>query len=310
MFFFSKMQATGNDFIIVNNLKNKFEYSFKLLSKFLCDRHFGVGADGVLILDNGTKAKYRMRIFNQDGSEAEMCGNGIRCFAKYLYEKKIIQDRIFDIETLAGVKEVKLTVEGNTVVLVEVNMGVPTFDFEKIPVYYDNTKDTYEDDILETIEFEELSDKDLNNKNFNNNELKIKQFKSKAVEVNKFIVYPVSIGNPHVVHFVDNVDEINIEKVGSLIENYKYFPNKTNVEFVQIKNEQTIKVRVWERGVGETLACGTGACASAIISNLYKSTKSELTVELKGGNLKINYDGENVYLKGSAEFVFEGKMNI
>lgn len=310
MFFFSKMQATGNDFIIVNNLKNNFEYSFKLLSKFLCDRHFGVGADGVLILDNGTKAKYRMRIFNQDGSEAEMCGNGIRCFAKYLYEKKIIQDRIFDIETLAGVKEVKLTVEGNTVVLVEVNMGVPTFDFEKIPVYYDNTKDTYEDDILETIEFEELSDKDLNNKNFNNNELKIKQFKSKAVEVNKFIVYPVSIGNPHVVHFVDNVDEINIEKVGSLIENYKYFPNKTNVEFVQIKNEQTIKVRVWERGVGETLACGTGACASAIISNLYKSTKSELTVELKGGNLKINYDGENVYLKGSAEFVFEGKMNI
>lgn len=305
MFFFSKMQATGNDFIVINNLENNFEYSFKLLSKYLCDRHFGVGADGVLILDSGTKAKYRMRIFNQDGSEAEMCGNGIRCFAKYLYEKKIVKDKIFEIETLSGVKKIKLTVEGNTVVLVEVNMGIPTFDFNKIPVYYDNTKDTYEDNILEAIEIEELSNKYSNNK-----ELKITSLKDEVLEKDKFIVYPISIGNPHVVHFVDNVDEIDIEKIGSLVENYKYFPNKTNVEFVQIKNDQTIKVRVWERGVGETLACGTGACASAIISNLYKSTKSELTVELKGGNLKINYDGENVHLKGSAEIVFEGKMNI
>lgn len=282
MFFFSKMQAAGNDFIVINNLENEFQYSFKLLAKYLCDRHFGVGADGVLILDKGIKTDYKMRIFNQDGSEAEMCGNGIRCFAKYLYEKRIIKDTEFEIETLAGIKKVKLEVEGNTVVLVEVYMGKPIFEFDKIVVYYENNaKTTYDENEL----FE-------------------------GIQINEFTVYPVSMGNPHAVCFVDNVDEIDIEKIGKLIENYKYFPNKTNVEFVQIKNSSTIKIRVWERGVGETLACGTGACSSTIISNLYKSTESEVIVELRGGNLKVKYNGENVTMQGSAEFVYEGEMNI
>jgi len=270
------MQATGNDFIIINNLENQFEYSFKLLSKYLCDRHFGVGADGVLILDKGTKAEYRMRIFNQDGSEAEMCGNGIRCFSKFLYENKIVKSEKFEIETLSGVKKIELTVEGNTVVLVKVDMGEPILEFDKIPIYYGNTS-------IEQVE---------------------------EVHIEDLVVYPISMGNPHSVCFVDDVENIDIKKYGRLIEDYKYFPNKTNVEFVQIKNESTIKVRVWERGVGETLACGTGACAAAIISNLYKHTNNELTVELKGGNLKITYSGNRIYLEGSAEFVFEGKMNI
>lgn len=273
MFFFSKMQATGNDFIIVNNLENKFEYSFKLLSKFLCDRHFGVGADGVLILDNGNETKYRMRIFNQDGTEAEMCGNGIRCFAKYLYEKNIIKNDEIEIETLSGIKKIKLIIEGNTVVFVQVDMEKPILNFSSIPVYYEDTDNTY-------------------------------------LQIENLKVYPISMGNPHAVCFVENIENFDIESVGNLIENYKYFPNKTNVEFVQIKNENTIKVRVWERGVGETLSCGTGACAAAVISNLYKSTESELTVELKGGNLRINYDGEKVIMQGSAEFVYEGEMNI
>ncbi len=282
MFFFSKMQATGNDFIVINNLENEFQYSFKLLAKYLCDRHFGVGADGILILDKGTNADYKMKIFNQDGSEAEMCGNGIRCFAKYLYEKKIVKDTEFEIETLAGIRKVKLEVEGNTVVLVGVNIGKPIFEFDEISVYYENgSKSTYDEKYL----FE-------------------------GIQIEEFTVYPISMGNPHCVCFVDNVDEIDIEKVGKLVENYKYFPNKTNVEFVQIKNDSTIKVRVWERGVGETLACGTGACSSAVISNLYKSTKSEVIVELRGGNLKVNYDGENVFMQGNAEFIYEGKMNI
>lgn len=276
MFFFSKMQASGNDFIVINNLESEFEYSFKLLSKYLCDRHFGVGADGVLILDKGTKVEYKMRVFNQDGSEAEMCGNGIRCFAKFLYEKKILKTTKFKIETISGVKDIELTVEGNTVVFVRVNMGEPIFELDKIPVYYGNNS-------IEEIE---------------------------GIHIEDLTVYPISIGNPHCVCFVDNIDSLDIEKYGRLIENYKYFPNKTNVEFVQIRNENTIKVRVWERGVGETLSCGTGACASAIISNLYKSTNCELTVELKGGNLKVEYDGSNVYLEGSAEFVFEGTVNI
>lgn len=282
MFFFSKMQATGNDFIIINNLENEYEYSFKLLAKYLCDRHFGVGADGVLILDKGNKADYKMRIFNQDGTEAEMCGNGIRCFAKFLYEKKIIHDTEFEIETMDGIKKIKLEVEGNTVVLIEVNMGVPIFEFNKIGIYYENnTKDTYsENNLLEDIQIE------------------------------GFTVYPISMGNPHCVCFVEDVDKINIEEAGKLIENYKYFPNRTNVEFVQIKNSSTIKVRVWERGVGETLSCGTGACSAAIVSNLCKSTESEVIVELKGGNLKVSYDGEDAFLQGSAEFVYEGKMNI
>lgn len=282
MFFFSKMQATGNDFIIINNLENEFQYSFKLLAKYLCDRHFGVGADGVLILDKGNKADYKMRIFNQDGSEAEMCGNGIRCFAKYLYEKKIINNTEFEIETLAGVKKVKLEVEGNTVVLVEVDMGKPIFEFDEISVYYENNAKT----------------------TYNENEL------FEGIQINEFTVYPISMGNPHAVCFVNDVDEIDIEKAGKLIENYKYFPSKTNVEFVQIKNNSTIKVRVWERGVGETLSCGTGACSSAVISNLYKSTESEVIVELRGGNLKIKYDGEQVLMQGSAEFVYEGDINI
>lgn len=281
MFFFSKMQATGNDFIVVNNLENEFQYSFKLLSKYLCDRHFGVGADGVLILDKGNKADYKMRIFNYDGTEAEMCGNGIRCFAKYLYEKKIVKDSEFVIETLSGIKKVKLEIEGNTVVLVEVDMGEPSFNFNEIGVYYENNAiDTYNEE------------------------------KFKGIQINEFTVFPISMGNPHCVCFVDNVDEIDIEKTGKLIENYKYFSNKTNVEFVEIKNNSTIKVRVWERGVGETLSCGTGACSSAIISNLYKSTESEMIVELRGGNLKVKYTGERVLLQGSAEFVYEGEMNI
>lgn len=282
MFFFSKMQATGNDFIIINNLENEFQYSFKLLAKYLCDRHFGVGADGVLILDRGNKADYKMRIFNQDGSEAEMCGNGIRCFAKYLYEKKIINDTEFEIETISGIKKVKLEVEGNTVVLVEVDMGKPIFEFDEISVYYENNAKT----------------------TYNENEL------FEGIQINEFTVYPISMGNPHAVCFVNDVDEIDIEKAGKLIENYKYFPNKTNVEFVQIKNNSTIKVRVWERGVGETLSCGTGACSSAIISNIYKSTESEVIVELRGGNLKVKYDGEQVLMQGSAEFVYEGEINI
>ena len=225
MFFFSKMQATGNDFIIINNLENEFEYSFKLLSKYLCDRHFGVGADGILILDKGTNAEYKMRIFNQDGSEAEMCGNGIRCFAKYLYEKKLVESEEFEIETLAGIKNVKLKVEGKTVTFVEVSMGKPTLEFSKIPVYYENNnEDIYQEEKAESTYDEVIED-------------------VKGIKIDDFTVYPISIGNPHCVCFVDNVDNIDIEKSGKLIENYKYFPNKMNVEFVEIKNENSIKVR-------------------------------------------------------------------
>lgn len=274
MFFFTKMQATGNDFIILNYLEDKLEYSYKLLAEFMCNRHFGIGADGILIVEKSSKADFKMRIFNKDGSEAEMCGNGIRCFSKYVYEKGLIHKEKFNIETLAGIKDIELDIEGDTVVHITVNMGKPEFDFSKIPV---------------------INLTEQNNKKF---------------DIGGYEVYPISMGNPHAVCFVEDLDKINIEEIGAKIENYKFFPNKTNVEFVQIVNENQIRVRVWERGVGETLACGTGACAASVISNKYKSTNSDLTVNLLGGKLKIEYKDEEIKLMGPAEFVFEGKIEI
>ena len=272
MFYFFKMQATGNDFIIINCLEVKLEYSYKLLSRFLCDRHFGVGGDGIIILEKSEIADYKMKIFNKDGSEAEMCGNGIRCLGKYIYEKKISDKKNLKIETLSGIKEIKLYIEGETVTEIEVNMGKPIFNKEEIPLLY----------------LEEYTGK---------------------IYIENIEIYPISMGNPHAVCFVNRVTDININKFGGLIENYKYFPQKTNVEFVEILNDENIKVRVWERGVGETLSCGTGACASAVISNKYKSTKSKLNVDLIGGKLKIDYNN-SVTLKGNAESIFEGKIIV
>lgn len=276
MFYFYKMQGTGNDFVIIDYTKNKFQYSFRLLAQFFCDRHYGVGADGLLVVCESKVADFKMRIFNSDGSEAEMCGNGIRCFAKYLYEHRKTQKESFTIETLGGIREISLKIEGSTVVSIKVNMGEPNFDFEKIPVIYSDTKT--EDGII----------------------------------IEGLTVFLISIGNPHAVCFVENINNIPIDKIGKAIENYKYFPNKINVEFVQILDENRIRVRVWERGVGETLSCGTGACAAAIFSNLKKQTNSKLLVELKGGTLKIDYDKNNkcVMLEGIAENVFEGIIDI
>ena len=287
MFSFCKMQATGNDFIIVDYTKSKFEYSFKLLAKYLCDRHYGVGADGLIILDKSKVADLKMRIFNPDGEEAEMCGNGIRCFAKYVYEYGIIQKESFCIETLAGIKDIELTVEGKTVIKIKIAMGEPIFEYDKIPVIYSD------------INYEKTKE--------NIEKLSINSIK---IEGNEF--YPISIGNPHVVCFVNNVEEINIEEIGKKVENYKYFPNKTNVEFVEIIDENKIKVRIWERGVGETLSCGTGSCAATVISHIIKSTNCDLTVDLKGGNLKIQYDKDKkmIYLEGDAMEIFVGNIKI
>ena len=273
MFSFFKMQATGNDFIVINYFENKLEYSYRLLSEFLCDRHFGVGADGLLIIEKSKIADFKMKIFNQDGTEAEMCGNGIRCFAKFVYETNLTNKTEFLIETMSGTKIVKLKLENDKVSRIAVDMGEPIFDIEKIPIFY--------------------SEKKYNG----------------SIHIEGIETYPISMGNPHTVCFVEDVNKIDIEKYGKLIEDYKYFPNKTNVEFIQILNESRIKLRVWERGVGETLSCGTGICAATVISNKYKSTNSELTVETKGGVLNTIYD-KNVKLIGSAEIVFEGKIDI
>lgn len=304
MFYFCKMQALGNDFVIVNYIEEKFEYSFKLLAEFLCDRHYGVGADGLIVIDKSEIADLKMRIFNPDGSEAEMCGNGIQCFSKYVYEHGIIKKEKFEIETKAGVRGTQLVVEGKTVLKAKVEMGKPIFDYDKIPVIYEIDEEILED----KVNIQNTCEKDIEK----NVEKDYIENTYKYINIDGKEFYPISFGNPHAVCFVENLEEIDINKIGKKVENYKCFPNKTNVEFVQIINENKIKVRVWERGVGETFSCGTGSCAAVIISHVKKSTNCEVIVDLMGGILNIKYDKENekVYLEGEAKEVFEGNIKI
>ena len=267
MFSFCKMQGTGNDFVLIDCEQNEFSYSLPVLAEYLCNRHYGVGADGIILMDKSDVADFKMRIFNQDGTEAQMCGNGIRCFAKYAFEKKKTEKEEFTVETLAGVKQVKLELENQKVVAVKVNMGSPVLDFLQY--------------IIE-------------------------------IEQKQYQIYPISMGNPHAVCFVKDVDKIEIEKIGPILENYKYFPEKTNVEFVEIQDKNHMKVRVWERGVGQTNSCGTGACASAMIAIHEKFTQKEVMISLKGGKLEVEYDPKTneIFLKGPAEMVFEGKIEM
>ena len=276
MIYFTKLEGIGNDFIAINNMENKLIYDYGKLSKYLCNRNLGIGADGVLFAEKSNVADCKMRIFNRDGSEAEMCGNGIRCFAKYIYENQIVNNAEFNIETVSGIKNTKLIFEGLKIVRVLVNMGKPELEFSKIPVYY------------------------------------YKEYNKNYIDIENIKVYPISMGNPHAVCFWEDIENIDIENIGKLIENYKYFPNKTNVEFVKIMDDENIEIRVWERGVGETLACGTGACSAVVIAHLYKNLKNKINVRLKGGNLNIRYDKKEniVWLDGETNKVFEGKIDI
>mgnify|MGYP004470075853 FL=1 len=274
---FTKMHGLGNDYIYIDAIKNKdlkeifTRYSLGALVRYLSDRHFGIGGDGVIFLDSSTVADFKMRIFNSDGTEAEMCGNGIRAFAKYIYDNSLAEGEILKIETLAGIKEIKrekyLTgINNEEIDEYVVNMGQPKV--------WGKTELEISDNKIETIN--------------------------------------ISIGNPHTVIFVENVDNIQINKIGPIIENYKYFPQKTNVEFVQILDKNLIKVRVWERGSGETLACGTGSCAAVIAGVTNNLTKRKVKVLLQGGELEIDWNEQdnNVYMKGIATKVFDGTIEI
>ena len=274
---FTKMHGLGNDYIYIDAIKNKdlkeifTRYSLGALVRYLSDRHFGIGGDGVIFLDSSTVADFKMRIFNSDGTEAEMCGNGIRAFAKYIYDNSLAKGEILKIETLAGIKEIKREkyftgINNEEIDEYVVNMGQPKV--------WGKTELEISDNKIETIN--------------------------------------ISIGNPHAVIFVENVDNIQIDKIGPIIENYKYFPQKTNVEFVQILDKNLIKVRVWERGSGETLACGTGSCAAVIAGFTNNLTKRKVKVLLQGGELEIDWNEEdnNVYMKGIATKVFDGTIEI
>ena len=273
---FTKMQGLGNDYVYIDATKSNIENPGEL-SKYISDRHFGVGSDGLILICPSDKADFRMRMFNSDGSEAEMCGNGIRCVGKFVYDKKLTDKTLVTIETKAGIKTLKLNVKDKEVDTVRVDMGIPILESEKIPVI--------------TVE-------------------KIVQNLKLNVLDKSFNFTCVSMGNPHAVTIVDNISDFDVKKYGSILEVNEVFPNKTNVEFVEIKDPENIKMRVWERGAGETLACGTGACASVVACNLNGLTKRRVNVELLGGNLNIELGEDNhVYMTGPAVTVFEGELN-
>lgn len=278
---FTKMHGLGNDYICINCLENILaENKLPQIARYMCNRNFGIGADGLILVQESTIADIKMRIFNKDGSEAEMCGNGIRCFAKYVYDNRIIDKQSISIETKAGVKLIRLKVLNGEVQEAQVDMGRPIFD-------------------------------DIKNISVQNN-YRIPISVNIKVDDTRFIGNYVSMGNPHLVIFVNNVENIDIEKWGPAIENMKCFPNKINVEFVQALGRNTLKIRTWERGVGETYACGTGSCASFCIAYYKGICSSYVKAILRGGELNLNYNKQNghIIMSGIATKVYDGNINI
>lgn len=275
---FTKMQGLGNDYIYVNCLENELPNPGEV-SKFVSDRHFGIGSDGLVLILPSNKADFRMRMFNSDGSEAEMCGNAIRCVGKYVYDNKLTNKTTVSVETLAGIKVLEFTLEKGLVSLVKVDMGEPILKPSEVPVN---------------------SDLDL--------------FKSQPVTAagKEYSVTCVSMGNPHAVTYVQDVANFPLEVVGPQMETHSLFPRRINSEFVEVIDRSTLKMRVWERGAGETLACGTGACAVLVASVLNGVSERKAAVKLLGGDLQIEWSEKDnhVYMTGPAVKVFEGEINI
>lgn len=273
---FTKMHGIGNCYIYINCFEEHVDNPCELSEK-LSDVHFGIGADGLVLICPSDTADFKMRIFNADGSEAKMCGNASRCVGKYVYEKGLTDKTEITLETLSGIKVLNLEVESGIVQSVTVDMGKVSLYPKDIPV---------------------LSEK--------------KSFINEPVEVGGKIVNitAVSVGNPHAVVFTDNVSELDLNNIGPKFENHKLFPDRVNTEFVRVINENTLEMRVWERGSGETWACGTGACASvaAAVENGYCKKDEEITVHLRGGNLKIVYRSDGYIIKkGPAAFICDGE---
>ena len=271
---FTKMHGLGNDYVYMDCTKSGEPEDAISLACFVSNRHFGVGSDGLILICKSNTCDFKMRMFNADGTEAEMCGNGIRCVGKFVYDKGLTSKTEITVETLAGVKNLKLQVVEGKVETVEVDMGEPILEAEHIPVI--------------------------------SKEYPVKNLKLQA-EGKEFTFTCVSVGNPHAITIVDNVDSFEVEKYGKKLEVDPHFPEKANIEFVQIVDKNTIKMRVWERGSGETFACGTGASAVAVACNLNGLTREDVTVKLLGGDLQIKWNKENnhIYMTGPAVTVFE-----
>ena len=276
---FTKMQGAGNDYIYINCLEEEVVNSSEV-SKFVSDRHFGIGADGLILIKPSQRADFEMAMYNADGSQGEMCGNAIRCVAKYVYDRGMTDQTELSIDTLAGIKYLELSLEDGKVTRVKVNMGAPCLTAAQIPVKADS------DQVI-----------------------------SQPIEVQgkTYEMTAVSMGNPHCVVFLEeDVRELNLEAIGPAFEHHPRFPKRINTEFVNVIDKSTLRMRGWERGSGETLACGTGSCATAVAAILNGKTESEITVHLMGGELEIAWAGGDapVYMTGPAVTVFDGEIEL
>ncbi len=280
---FVKMEGLGNDFIMLDDRKGLLAacQPYPQLARKLCHRRFGIGADGIiLILNADDDHDIKFRIYNCDGSQAQMCGNGMRCFAKLLYEKRIIQKKVIRVDTQAGTVIPEVFVNSDkTVSRIKVDMGEPILESRRIPVASDSDRTV--EDLLD-------------------------------VDGEQFRMTCVSMGNPHAVIFVDDIESVPLKKIGPVIETHDRFPEKTNVEFIQVISESELRMRVWERGAGITLACGTGACASHVAANLTGRAKETTLIHLDGGDLELFWDkkSNHIFKTGPARSVFEGKISI
>lgn len=275
---FTKMQGLGNDYVYFNCFEEKIENPSELAVK-VSDRHFGIGSDGLILIRPSEVADFRMTMFNADGSESEMCGNGIRCVGKYVYDYGLTDKTEVSVETLAGIKYLKFLIKDGKVDMVTVNMGEPILKPELVPVVGEG--DAVIDSPIE-------------------------------VDGKEYKMTCVSMGNPHSVVFVDDVDNFPLHEVGPLFEHHKAFPRRVNAEFCQVIDRTHAKMRVWERGTGETLACGTGTCATAVACILNGKTEDEVTITLLGGDLIIRWDREKnvIYMTGPARVVFDGEIDV
>ena len=275
---FTKMQGLGNDYVYVNCFKETIENPPEMAKK-VSNRNFGIGSDGLIMINPSDVADFEMEMYNADGSRSEMCGNGIRCVGKYVYDYGLTEKEHISDETLAGIKYLDLTVEDGKVKLVKVDMGSPELVPENIPIVADGNR---------------VIDEPIN------------------VNGTEYRMTGVSMGNPHAVVYVEDVKGLDIETIGPAFENHERFPNRVNTEFVKVLDRNTVEMRVWERGSGETMACGTGACAVAVACILNGFTEDKVTVKLLGGDLQIEWDKEadKIYMTGPAEVSFDGEINL
>lgn len=277
---FTKMHGLGNDYVYIDCYSKEVNLGdISDLAKFMSNRHFGIGSDGIILICRSDIADFKMRMFNFDGSEAEMCGNGIRCVGKFVYDKGLTNKETVKIETLAGIKILNLNVKNGKVETVRVDMGEPILKPKEIPVNFGKEP--------------------------------VRGLKINAID-REFDFTCISMGNPHAITLVENTKEFDIEKYGPILEVDEHFPKRSNIEFIEIVNRENIKMRVWERGAGETLACGTGACATAVACNINGLTNRKVNIELLGGTLEIEWDKEtnHVFMTGPATTVFEGEIDI